>query len=324
VSQCVQRLHLIWLGSIPPNTQSKPYRRNIIDWTANNPTWEVYLWTDRSDIQGKQVHQWCEQNGVLYRSVLEEQYVLWGSEKEMVLEQLQGGFHANASDLLRLRILYQMGGLYVDSDVEPRVLPDIELPLGIGLLLRKDDGNLQSIAPHAIASRQAHPVLQIALWQGERNFKSLSTTDEQDFRYSESVSEKYGGVLMLTGDLFRPALRTVFGLFTSDTWSWSPWLEAMQLPIAFRHYEDHSWLDDEGTNLELFFPPALGLAIAQTWIQRPLTSILHLAAAYGDRWMIDIAAKQVMPFENHFGYSPKRTAVQHRRSQEIIHAIPSI
>ena len=324
MSQCVQRLHLIWLGSIPPNTNNKPYRRNIIDWTLNNPTWEVYLWTDRSELQGEQVHQWCEQNGVIYRSVLEEQHVLWGSEKDRVHEQLKGHFYANASDLLRLRILYQMGGLYVDCDVEPRILSDIELPLGIGLILKKSDGNLQSVAPHVIAAEQAHPVLQIALWQGEINFNSLSTIEEQDFRYSESVSEKYGGVLMLTGDLFRPALRTVFGLFTSDTWGWSPWLEAMQLSIAFRHHEDHSWLDDEVANPDLFFPPALGLAIARTWIQRPLTSILHLSAAYGDCWMIDIAAKQVMPFENHFGYSPKRTAVQHGRSKEIINAVPSM
>ena len=50
--------------------------------------------------------------------------MLWGSEKAMVLEQLETTFYANASDLLRLRILYQMGGLYVDCDVAPRVLPD--------------------------------------------------------------------------------------------------------------------------------------------------------------------------------------------------------
>ena len=324
VSHCVRRLHLIWLGSIPPNTQSKPYRRYIVEWITNNPTWEVYLWTDRTDREQNQVHQWCEENGVLHRSILGEQDVLWGSEKEMVLEQLEATFYANASDLLRLRILYQMGGLYVDSDVEPRALPDIELPLGIGLLLRRDEDRLQSIAPHVISAVQGHPVLQIALWQGGTNLNLLGILDEQDFRYSESTSEKYGGVLMLTGDLLRPALRTVFGLFSTDTWNWSPWLEAIQLPIAFRHREDHSWLDAENEVPDLFFPPALGVAIAQTWINRPLTSILHLTAAYADIWMIDIAAQQVVPFENHFGYSPKRTAMQHSRSQDVINSIPSI
>ena len=315
---------MIWLGTIPPNTQSRPYRRHIVEWTVHNPNWAVYLWTDRADHQKEQLDQWCQENGVRHRSILEQGCVLWGSEKDMVFEQLQIKSYANASDLLRLRILYQTGGLYVDSDVEPRVLPDIELPLGIGLILRKDGGRLQSIAPHAIAAFQGHPVLQIALWQGGTNLRLLSTIDEQDFRYSESISEKYGGVLMLTGDLLRPALRTVFGLFTSDTWSWSPWLEAIQLPIKFRHREDHSWLCTDATTPELFFPPALGLAIAQTWIHKPLTSILHLTAAHADTWMIEIAAQQVLPFENHFGYSPKRTAIQYNRSQEIIDSIPSV
>ena len=324
VSHCVHRLHLIWLGSVPPNTQSKPYRRYIVDWRAKNPTWEVYLWTDRSGRQRDLVHQWCEQNGVRHHSVLEDARVLWGIEKELVFEQLQEEFYANASDLIRLRILYQMGGLYVDSDVEPTVLPDIELPLGIGLLLRKDKGVLQSIAPHAIAAVQGHPVLQIALWQGGKNFDVLSTIDEQDFRYSESISEQYGGVLMLTGDLLRPALQTVFGLFGSGTWDWSPWLEAIQLSIAFRHYEDNSWLNGGVAKSDMFFPPALGLAIAQTWVHRSLTSILHLTAAHADSWMIAIAAQQVVPFENHFGYSPKRVAIQQNRSQEIIRCVPAI
>ena len=161
------------------------------------------------------------------------------------MSQLREHFYANASDLLRLRILYQMGGLYVDADVEPTVLAQLELPLGIGLLLRKDGGELQSIAPHALAAMQGHAVLQVALWQGQNNFNVLSTLEEQDFRYSESVSEKYGGVLMLTGDLLRPALRTVFGIFSTEAWRWSPWLEAMQLPLSLRHLEHHSWLGED-------------------------------------------------------------------------------
>ena len=324
MSVCVRSLHVIWFGSIPPNVQRKPYRRHIVEWAVNNPKWIVYLWTDRVDHQKEQLDQWCQDNAIQHRSILEPERVLWGSEKDMVFEQLSGKFYANASDLLRLRILYQMGGLYVDSDVEPRVLPDMELPLGIGLILRKSEGKLQSIAPYAMAAVQGHPVLQIALWQAGTNLHLLRTLDEQDFRYSESLSEKYGGVLILTGDLLRPALRTVFGLFSSDPWSWSPWLEAIQLPIPFRHREDHSWLNTDGMTPSIFFPPALGLAIAQTWIHRPLTSILHLTAAHADTWMIEIAAQQVLPFENHFGYSPKRTAIHYKRSKEIIEAIPSV
>lgn len=323
MSFCVQRLHLIWLGSIPPNTKQKPYRRYIIDWAEQNPTWEIYLWTDRQGREREQIHQWCTENDIFPRFITEGD-VLWGEERELVLNQLREKFYANASDLLRLRILYQMGGLYVDTDVEPTVLPQIELPLGIGLLLRKNGEELQSIAPHSIASIQGHAVLQIALWQGQSNFNVLATLEEQDFRYSKSVSERYGGVLMLTGDLLRPALKTVFGVFTADAWRWSPWLEVMQLPLSLRHLEHHSWLEEDALRPEVFFPPGLGMAIVKTWTDRALTSTLHLAAAYAESWMIDIAAQQVAPFENHFGNSPKGLAVRTQRSQDIIDCIPSI
>ena len=323
MSLCVQRLHIIWLGSIPPNTKRKPYRRYIIEWSEQNPSWEIFLWTDRLGRERDQIYQWCKENDIQPRFIM-EQDVLWGDEREVVMLQIQEQFYANASDLLRLRILYQMGGLYVDADVEPTVLPKLELPLGIGLLMRKNGGELQSIAPHALASIQGHTVLQVALWQGQTNFNILNTLEEQDFRYSESVSERYGGVLMLTGDLLRPALRTVFGVFPTGAWGWSPWLEAMQLPLSLRHLEHHSWLGEDTERPEVFFPPGLGVEIAQTWTSRALTSILHLSAAYGESWMITIAAEQVGPFENHFGYSPKGLAIRSQRSKEVIDSVPSV
>ena len=59
------------------------------------------------------------------------------------------------------------------------------------------------------------------------------------------------------------------------------------------------------------------MAIAQTWTNQALTSILHLTAAYGESWMIAIAAEQVAPFENHFGYSPKGLAIRAQRSKKL-------
>ena len=55
----------------------------------------------------------------------------------MFFQQLESGFYANVSDLLRLQILYHMGGVYLDFDVDPIVIPDIELPLGISLIAQK-------------------------------------------------------------------------------------------------------------------------------------------------------------------------------------------
>ena len=94
--------------------------------------------------------------------------------------------------------------------------------------------------------------------------------------------------------------------------------------LILHHLEHHSWLSEDTERPEIFFPPGLGLAIAQTWTNRALTSTLHLSAAYGESWMIDIAAQQIAPFEDHFGYSPKGLAVRVQRPQDIIDCIPSI
>ena len=57
----------------------------------------------------------------------------------------------------------------------------------------------------------------------------------------------------------------------------------------------------------------LGFAIARTWTDRPLTSVLHLAAMYSESWLIQIAAQRVLPFENYFGHSPRGAALRAHR-----------
>ena len=322
-----QRLHLIWLGSLPPNSSQRPYRRRLLEWVDQNLGWEVYLWTDRGGREADQVSSWCTENGITHHTILDTEQILWGDEYSLVIEQLRHGFYANASDILRMRILYQLGGIYVDLDVQSIQLPPFDLPLGIGLVLREGDGVLQSIAPHAIASVAGHSVLQIALWQVLTNFRLLSESEEPDFRYSAKPSERYGGVLVLTGDVLRPALRAVFGLFDGGIWGWSAWLEALRLPFRFHHLEDLSWMgktDVEISDEDAFFPSELGFAIARTWTDRPLTSVLHLAAMYSEAWLIQIAAQQVLPFENYFGYSPRGAALRAHRLSEVVQVVPEI
>ena len=41
------------------------------------------------------------------------------------------GFYANASDILRMQILYQPGGVYVDLDVQSAQMPAFDFPLGL-------------------------------------------------------------------------------------------------------------------------------------------------------------------------------------------------
>lgn len=326
MAQVPQQLHLIWLGSMPPNSSQRPYRRRLVEWTAHNPSWAVHLWTDHVGREAQQMAVWCIENGVVHHSIADTEEVLWGDEHSTVVEQVHKGFYANASDILRLRILYQLGGVYVDFDVEPISLPTVDLPLGLGLVLREGSGQLESIAPHAIASVAGHSVLQIALWQALTNFQLLSASEEPDFRYSSISTERYGGVLVLTGDILRPALRSVFGLFGEGAWGWSAWLEALRLSIPLHHFEDLSWIGEDANELgeHAFFPSELGFAIAKTWSSRPLTSVLHLTAMYSEPWLIQIAAQQVLPFENHFGYSPRGLSLRAQRPPEVVRMIPDI
>ena len=59
--------------------------------------------------------------------------VQWGGEYPIFKEDPHENFYVTASDLLRLRVLYQWGGFYADFDVLPRRLQAVlcrwELPL---------------------------------------------------------------------------------------------------------------------------------------------------------------------------------------------------
>ena len=321
---CPQHLHLIWLGSMPVNTTERPHRRRLLEWKELNPDWTVYCWSDRTGREYEQLTAWCEANGLVHRSIFDANAILWGDERTIVYQQIEKGFYANASDLLRLRLLYQLGGVYVDIDVEPQQFPSLELPLGIGLILREANAQLQSVVPHCMAAVQGHTLLQLALWQGVSNFAVQQTIEEDDFRYATEVSQRFGGTLVLTGDLLRPAFRKVFGLLGAGTWGWSPWLEAIQFPISVRHNQEHNWLGEGIAAVEFFFPPTLSMAIAQTWTDQPITSILHWTAEYSPNWMIEIASQQVAPFENYFGHSPKGVAIRAGRSTEVVEKVPSM
>ena len=322
---CPTRLHIIWLGSMPPNTTRHPHRRRLLEWVELNPTWDILVWTDRIDREAEQLNEWCSTHGLQHRSIWSSAVLLWGTEESTVKSQIEHGFYANASDLLRLRILYQWGGIYVDSDVEPTSFANITLPLGIGLSMQRKGDYLDSIAPHVIASVQGHTLLQLALWQGVSNCVLQVTIDEQDFRLSDDPTERFGCTLVLTGDILRPALLHVFGLLEGSGWGWSPWLEALRLPFSLVHRQEHTWLEHtERMTDQLFFPPTLGLAIAQSWTNQALTSILHWTAQYSEGWMIELATQTVLPFENYFGYSPQGAAIKLGRSSDIIKEVPSI
>lgn len=97
-------IHIIWLGSKLPDK----YNVFVDSWRKNHESWEVILWDDSRvenfDIKNKKLYNSANNFGI-------------------------------KSDLLRLEILYQYGGVYVDTDLfSIKPLDDlIGLDLFVGL-----------------------------------------------------------------------------------------------------------------------------------------------------------------------------------------------
>jgi hypothetical protein len=309
---------------MPPNSSEHPYRRRLMLWREINPNWTIYLWSDLEGRDRQQMLQWCGNLNITLHSP--KDIPMGPGEKVIFEEECNRHFYVTASDLLRLRVLYQFGGFYVDFDVLPRTLPTGTLPLGIAMLLRNWDGKLAAVTPHAIASYPAHPLLQMALWEAESNFKLLENFPDQDFRNHEDPSYRYGSALALTGDLFRPALALCAGVLPVEGFPWTAWLDVMQLGIPIEHLEDNSWLYGDRPSEKIY--PSVFMDAQKERLSRqrhyPVTSVLHIAAAYGGSKLIGYAKQSVAPFEDYFGHTPRGIAQIHQRNASIMDLIPSV
>jgi len=319
------RLHLIWLGTPIPNSIERPYRRRLIEWRERNPSYDIFLWTNLEGDDAVRLRHWAEQNQIYLLGV---DSVQWGTEEEIVKEQLRQQHWVSASDMLRFRLLYLWGGIYVDLDVHPVALPiHLSAPLGIALNLQKKEEQLHSISMFSLLSVPGHELLQICLWEAEQNFQIIKKMPDLDQRTDPDPTVQYGATLALTGDLIRPALAQVAGLFTETGYSWSLGLEWMSFQIALQHEEDNSWLEGEVDHHNPYYPTELLQLIRarqQLSRQRMLTSILHWAAAFSPLEIVVRIAKVIQPFESYFGASPKGMALRYRREQEIVQSIPDM
>eukprot|EP00485_Elphidium_margaritaceum_P013983 CAMPEP_0202731248 /NCGR_PEP_ID=MMETSP1385-20130828/187053_1 /ASSEMBLY_ACC=CAM_ASM_000861 /TAXON_ID=933848 /ORGANISM="Elphidium margaritaceum" /LENGTH=652 /DNA_ID=CAMNT_0049397541 /DNA_START=1 /DNA_END=1959 /DNA_ORIENTATION=- len=86
-------LHQIWLG---PDAIPQQYQVWSRTWTHNHPDWQYMLWTD---------------------ATLKQRKFEWSSPINKSLFQIASNY-GEKSDILRLEILYQLGGVYVDFDFE--------------------------------------------------------------------------------------------------------------------------------------------------------------------------------------------------------------
>lgn len=126
-------IHQIWIGSPFP----EKYRRFQESWKKYNPDWEYRLWTD------KELENLPMQNRDLYDASCN---------------------YGEKSDIARYEILYQFGGLYVDTDFECLRSFDLfnhcyDFYTGIQPL----DTNLMQLGFGLIGVVPGHPVLKCCL-----------------------------------------------------------------------------------------------------------------------------------------------------------------
>ena len=92
------KIHFIWVGSLFPNE----YVENVAIYLVKNPKYEIYLWTDRNDIQ-------VEKKKINVESI----HSLPLINKRLILMEPNP---AAKADMLRYEIIYHHGGIYVDID----------------------------------------------------------------------------------------------------------------------------------------------------------------------------------------------------------------
>lgn len=130
-------IHRLWLGDAPIPDQ---FQRFGEEWARLHPDWTMWLWTD--------------ENVNVDTLVNREDYLLADRPRpgHPVGESL-----AKRSDLLRLEILLQHGGVYVDMDMEP--LQNFDVFCDNGFFAGYEDGH--HLCNAVMGAEAGHPFVKV-------------------------------------------------------------------------------------------------------------------------------------------------------------------
>ena len=141
VQRVPKMLHFIWVGGPIPDR----YKDNITRWHQNNPDYTIHLWIDTDSTKPEQVEEAKREADELVLSVSGRLHNLGGGDATFLTDPMlkngvfyqdevtgQRANYAAASDILRLEILFRLGGVYVDTDTLSTDVPlgDIDAPEG--------------------------------------------------------------------------------------------------------------------------------------------------------------------------------------------------
>ncbi len=154
-----------------PEVGERFYQSAAKAWKLHNPNYEVHLWTDRRTYPHEQqaqiladMQRFAEQNQLIFHQVTHgDCYSDAFYEKEAGIEAR--GPHAPldanwgaASDILRVNILLDLGGIYVDTDITCTG-PLSALPQGSTILCRIEPAPLSTPSNNIIATTRNHPCM---------------------------------------------------------------------------------------------------------------------------------------------------------------------
>ena len=118
-------LHRVWFGSALP----EKYRDNLLLLKQKNPAYRVWLHSDPDTMakkEWKSLQQFCSKNDIFLFNIRKEKLV----NGDLIQQELENSkkrttvfekrlCYVRASDIARLAIIYQYGGIYTDTDLRP-------------------------------------------------------------------------------------------------------------------------------------------------------------------------------------------------------------
>lgn len=118
-----QIAHYIWLGGTLPDYA----RSNIVSFQAVNQDWQVNVWSDHpARLRNNMIDQGLSETALNRINIVNVNNALDNAPAHLrrdlsgaYVREVSGPYrnYAAASDLLRLAVLYQQGGLYMDTDI---------------------------------------------------------------------------------------------------------------------------------------------------------------------------------------------------------------
>lgn len=159
-------LHWIWIGPKAFPRESVDYVRS---WVGKHPDWTCYLWTDRE--------RPLPHPALKLRMIND---LKWGNERMHEHYNNSDNF-GEKSDILRLEVLNQEGGIYVDHDVKCIKAFDPlnrAFDLYCGMELPYKTSLESSVLPtnNTVAARKGHPILKQCMEWLEANWDTIEKT----------------------------------------------------------------------------------------------------------------------------------------------------